>query len=564
MKHIVILGAGTGGTIVANMLESELNLKEWRITIIDRADEHHYQPGYLFLAMGLYGYEERDQVVRDIRDRLPDNAEFVQADIRRVDHHNRKVETNQGSYPYDFLILALGCHLAPEEVEGLDGAMGRDRIHTFYTLDGAMALQRAMADMEAGRLLVNIADTPIKCPVAPIEFCFLADYYFAERGVRDKIEITLVTPYEGIFTKPTASRILGGIAGQKGIKVVPNFSLESVDPGARYISSFEGDRVDYDLLCIIPPNLGPQVIEDSGLGDGTGYALTDPRTLKSRKAEGVYVIGDNAAVATSKAGSAAHFEAETLVQNLLREMAGQKPIPSYEGHVNCFIESGYNKALLLDFNYDIEPLPGAYPMPMMGPFSLLKETYLNHYGKIAFDWVYWNMLLPGHMAEVPLLPSQMIYAGKDLSAHPRVQQVRATRIGDIMRREVTTVIQGTAAKDAAALMVKHQISSLPVVDVDGRLIGILTEADYLAAMNTAEEDPFGNIVHLKRGRKRCKGTTIDDLMTRDPVTAREDESVRHAVELMDRNHIKRLPITDAEAQVIGILSRADLMKMLSC
>ena len=563
MKHVVILGAGTGGTVVANMLERALNLKEWQITIIDRSDEHHYQPGYLFLPMRLYGYEKRSQVVRGIREKLPKNANFVQADIRLIDHQQRKVETDRGEYPYDFLISSLGCHVAPEEVDGLAAAMGRD-VHTFYTLDGAIAMQEAMGRMDSGRLVVNIADSPIKCPVAPIEFCFLADYYFSRRGIRERVEITLVTPYDGAFTKPNANRVLSKIAADKGLKVVSNFSLESVDAEARCIHSFEGDRVDYDLLCIIPPNLGPKVIDDSGLGDGTGYALTDPRTLKSRKADRIYVMGDNAAVATSKAGSAAHFEAETVVENILREIDGNKPLPSYEGHVNCFVESGHHKALLLDFNYDIEPLPGEYPMPLLGPFSLLKESYINHLGKIVFDWVYWNMLLPGHLAEVPLLPSHMGFTGKDMTTHPHVQKVKTTQVGEVMQREVVTVLQGTALKDAAELMVKHQISSLPVVDVDGGLIGIVTEADYLAAMNTADEDPMGAIVHLKRHRKRCKGTTIDGLMTPNPITIREDDSVRRAVELMDRNHIKRLVITDDDRRVVGVLSRSDLMRMLSC
>ena len=563
MKHIVILGAGTGGTVVANMLERALNLKEWQITIIDRSSEHHYQPGYLFLPMRLYGYERRSQVVRDIREKLPSNADFVQADVRLIDHQKREVKTDKGEYPYDFLVSSLGCHVVPEEVDGLTEAMGHD-VHTFYTLDGAIAMQEAMAGMKSGRLVVNIADSPIKCPVAPIEFCLLADYYFSQRGVREHIEITLVTPYDGAFTKPNANRVLSEIAADKGLKVVSNFSLESVDAGAHCIHSFEGDRVDYDLLCMVPPNFGPKVIDDSGLGDGTGYALTDPRTLKCRKADRIYAIGDNAAVATSKAGSAAHFEAETVVANILREIDGKRPMPSYEGHVNCFVESGYHKALLLDFNYDIEPLPGDYPMPMLGPFSLLKESYINHFGKIVFDWVYWNMLLPGYLAEVPLLPSHMGFTGKDLSTHPRVQKVRTTRVGEVMQREVFTVLQGTALKDAADLMVKHQVSSLPVVDVDGVLIGIVTEADYLAAMNTAEEDPMGVVVHLKRGRKRCRGTTIDDLMTSKPITIGEDESVRRAVELLDRNHIKRLIVTDDGRHVIGVLSRADLMKMLSC
>ena len=175
-------------------------------------------------------------------------------------------------------------------------------VHTFYTLDGALAMRGALDRMKEGRLVIDICEMPIKCPVAPLEFAFLADYYFRQKGIRDRIEISLVTPYTGAFTKPNANRILSKVADAKGIKVVPNFAISAVDAAKKMIRTFDGRTVDYDLLCAIPPNLGPAVIDDSGLGDGAGYAVTDPRTLKSRKAERIYLLGDNTNVATSKAG----------------------------------------------------------------------------------------------------------------------------------------------------------------------------------------------------------------------------------------------------------------------
>ncbi len=411
MKNIVILGAGTGGALTANMLCHRLDLKEWAITVIDRAGLHVYQPGLLFLPFGMYGYDREVDVVRPIDAPLPRSVGFVNADIRLIDHAKREVETSAGRFPYDFLVCALGCRTAPEEVAGMADEMGRG-VHTFYTLDGALAMRDGLESMREGRLVIDICEMPIKCPVAPLEFAFLADYYFLQKGVRDRIEISLVTPYTGAFTKPNANRILSKVAEAKGIKVVPNFAIESVDVAKKSIRTFDGRTVDYDLLCAIPPNLGPAVIDDSGLGDGAGYGMTDPRTLKSRNAERIYLLGDNTNVATSKAGSVAHFEAETVVENLLREIDGKVPLPSFDGHANCFVETGHHKAMLLDFNYDIEPLEGSFPLPYAGPFSLLEESYMNHMGKLAFKWVYWNMLLPGHLPHVPLLPSHMTLHGQ--------------------------------------------------------------------------------------------------------------------------------------------------------
>ncbi len=566
MKNIVILGAGTGGTIVANMLSHKLDQKEWNIMVIDRAAEHHYQPGNLFIPFKLYGYEEREDIVRDITDPLPKSATFIKAEVKRIDHEHKKVETSRDVYDYDFLVCTLGCHTAADEVEGLAETMGQNGVHTFYNLDAAIAMQPELEAMKSGKLVIDIADMPIKCPVAPIEFAFLADYYFATKGVRDAIDITLVTPYSGAFTKPNANKVLTKIAWEKHINIVPNFALERVDGPGRTIHSYEGSSMDFDLLCIIPPNLGPTALEESGLGDGTGYALTDPKTLRHRKADCIYLLGDNTNVSTSKAGSVAHFEAETVVDNLLREIDGKKPLPSFDGHANCYIESGYHKALLIDFNYDMEPLEGKFPMPVVGPFDLLKESYMNHMGKIMFDWIYWNMLLPGFLPMVPMLPSQMNFIGKDMTTHPKIRQSEQVKIGDIMTRDVISVPEGTSLNAAADLMAQNGVSSLPVVNGDNVLTGVLTEADFLAALNLKEGSSvlnmFNVIIRRKRPAKK-RGTTVDGLMTLKPVTVREDDTLQTAIHLMDRNRIKRLIVTDDNNHVIGIVSRPDLIALFT-
>jgi sulfide:quinone oxidoreductase len=563
MKQIVILGAGTAGALVANLLVRKLDLRQWVVTVVDRTDIHVYQPGLLFLPFGLYGHDGREDIVRPIGDPLPREANFLAADVMRIDPERRTVETSVTTLHYDFLVCALGCRVAPEEIEGLEADLGRGAVHTFYTLEGALAMRPALEAMTEGRLVIDVCDMPIKCPVAPIEFAFLADYYFTLKGVRDAIDITLVTPYAGAFTKPNANRVLTQMAKQKGVNVVADFAAESVDGAARTLKSFDGRTLEFDLLCAIPPNLGPQVLDDSGLGDGTGYALTDPRTLRSRKAERIYFLGDNTNVATSKAGSVAHFEAETVVENLLREIEGQPPLPSFDGHANCFIETGHHKAMLLDFNYDIEPLEGSFPMAHVGPFSLLKESYMNHVGKLAFQWVYWNLLLKGKLPNVPLLPSHMNFVGKDLETTPHARHAREMKVRDVMTREVVSVHAGSALTAAATLMVQKKVSGVPVLDVHDKLVGVLTEADFLSAMNleqSAVTDTLETVVRKRRARKGM-GTIVDDIMTKAPITIREDDSLRTAVTRMDTNRIKRLIVADDEGRVQGVVSRGDLLRL---
>ena len=412
MKKLVILGAGTGGALMANLMSKKL-ADDWSITVIDKSSQHLYQPGFLFLPFRLYGYEKVDDVAKPIDTPLPDRATFISAEVNLIDHSKRKVMTTAGSYEYDWLVLALGCSVDAGEVDGLEEAMKAGEAGTFYNLPGALNMQKDLDRFTEGKLTLNIADMPIKCPVAPIEFVFLADYYFHKRGIRDHVSIELVTPLAGAFTKPAATAALTKIANEKGIDIRPDFAISEVDSKNRVINSFDGKSAEYDYLVSIPPNVGPQVIEDSGLGNGMGYAHTDLHTLKAIKAEHIYAIGDNTDVPTSKAGSVAHFEAEIVAENILREIEGKEPLPEYDGHSNCFIESGYHKALLFDFNYETEPLPGTFPVPKVGPFSLLKESTLNHWGKLAFRQVYWNLMLTGNLPGDPLLPSNMSMSGKE-------------------------------------------------------------------------------------------------------------------------------------------------------
>ena len=392
MKNILILGAGTGGTMVANKLAGELPAKQWQITIVDKDPRHFYQPGFLFIPFGIYTAKD---VVKPKVNTLPKSVNYLVADINIIDAEAKTVSLSDGKLlSYDYLVIATGTRIAPEEIEGMkDGGNWHKNIFDFYTLEGAVALASFLDSWKGGRLVVNVAEMPIKCPVAPLEFLYLADEFFTKKGIRDKVELVYATPLEGAFTKPQARAVLGETLTRKGVHVEPDFSIMEVDNDAQVIRSYDEREVAYDLLVTIPPNMGSEAIIESGLGNDLGFVPTDPNTLQSKEYENIFVIGDASNVPTSKAGSVVHFMLDTMVENLLRQINGEKLEPSFDGHANCFIESGFGKAFLIDFNYETEPLRGSYPLPAVGPFKLLQETRMNHLGKLGFKWAYWNMLL---------------------------------------------------------------------------------------------------------------------------------------------------------------------------
>jgi len=403
--RIVILGAGTGGTLIANRLRRKLSDAD--ITIVDRDDAHVYQPGLLFVPFGLIRPEE---IVKSRKRQLRSGIRYVQSDIDRVDVDGDRVHLTDGTVlDYDVLVIATGSRLLPEETEGMTGPGWMRNIFPFYNLEGASALQPAMSAFDHGRLAVSIVDMPIKCPVAPLEFCFLADWYFRRRGIRDRVELVYVTPLDGAFTQPVAARELGSLLQRKGIELVTEFNIGQVDGDAGRLISYDERTVPFDLAVVIPLQGGADFVGRSpGLGDELNFVLTDQRTLQSTVRPNIFAIGDATNVPTSKAGSVTHFEGDVLTHNIVQFLAGRPLDEHFDGHANCFIESGDRKALLIDFDYDTQPLPGHFPLGVGLP--LLRESRLNHLGKLAFRWLYWNVLLPGR--DIPGIASRMPRAGK--------------------------------------------------------------------------------------------------------------------------------------------------------
>ncbi|MCP5104938.1 MAG: NAD(P)/FAD-dependent oxidoreductase [bacterium] len=407
MKKIVILGGGAAGTMLANKLVKTAQNEELSIKVIDHSDVHYYQPGFLFIPFGIYS---RNMVVKPRRDYIPGGVEFILSRVEKIEPDtNRVILENNVKVDYDILVIATGTRIVPEEVEGLAGPGWKKNIFDFYTPEGAVGLAHFLRYWKGGKLVLNIAEMPIKCPVAPLEFIFLADWWFTTQGMRDKVELVLATPLSGAFTRPIASKYLGEIVEQKNIKIVPDFNIESVDPEKNVIKCYEGRELDYDLLVEIPTNMGAPVIENSGIGDELHFVPTEKHTLRSKNFKNIFAMGDATDLPSSKAGSVAHFQVEILAANIIRSLDEKELLAEFDGHANCFIESGFGKGILIDFNYDTEPLPGKFPVPGVGPFSLLQETKMNHWGKMTFRWVYWNLLMRG--AELPLEP-QMCMKGK--------------------------------------------------------------------------------------------------------------------------------------------------------
>ncbi len=382
MKTLLILGAGTAGTLMASRLRKRLRAEEWKITVVDEEQTHYYQPGFLFMPFGIYS--EKD-VVKPRRRFIPHSVDYLEAEIDHVEAEENRVLLRSGErLNYDILVIATGLKIAPEQTEGMLGSDWGARVFDFYTFEGASTLYHALRAWRGGRLVVHITEMPIKCPVAPLEFAFLTDSWLTDRRLRDKTEIVYVTPLSTAFTEPIAADILGHVLEKKRIKVLTDFQIGHVDNELHKIVSWDGREADYDLLVTVPTNTGDVALGRSGLADELNFVATNHHTLQSKQLPNIFVLGDAADLPSSKSGSVAHFQSEIVTKNIVHYIKGEPLELQREVSVERFVE-WYGKAFVLDSDHELQTVEREYLLPVLGPFSRYRES---DFSKLAFRWIY--------------------------------------------------------------------------------------------------------------------------------------------------------------------------------
>jgi len=374
--EVVILGGGVGGTIVANLVARQTQGRA-HVTLVDATGIHVYQPGFLYVAIGL----EQPAALHRLESRLlRADVSLVVGRATRVDPAAHTVLLESGrELRYDHLVLATGSRTMMEEVPGGLGA------HDFYTMSGAKRLFMALEDFQAGTIVVGVAGIPYKCPPAPVEFAFLLDDYLRARGIRNQTEIKLLSPLNRAFTIEATSRLVQPILAERGIELTGFFNVESVDPVAKTVTSLEGETVRYDLLILVPPHRGQEVIEKSGLGDERGWVPVDKNTLKHAQFADIWAIGDTTSIPISKSGSVAHYEATVAAAEIAAAVKGEAPPTHvYDGKVMCFLETGQGKATTIQFDYDHPPVS---PSP----------ARRWHWAKALFNKTYWHTVPQGRL-----------------------------------------------------------------------------------------------------------------------------------------------------------------------
>jgi sulfide:quinone oxidoreductase len=375
-SEILVLGGGVGGTMCANLIAKHSGGRA-HVTIVDTTGIHVFQPGFLYVAVG---QEQPSALKRPEARLLRHDVTLIVDRACRVDPAEQKVALASGkTLRYDTLVVATGSRTVMEEVPGAQDS------HDFYTMTGAVKLFKALDSFTGGAIVIGVAGIPYKCPPAPVEFAFLLDDYLRARGIRNKTEIKLLSPLNRAFTIEATSKLVQPILAERGIELTGFFNVESVDGQARSVTSMEGETVSYDLLVLVPPHRGQQVIEDSNLGDERGWIPVDKNTLRHDRFQGIWAIGDATNIPISKSGSVAHYEASVAAAEIVAEVRGESPPAHvYDGKVMCFLETGQGQATTINFDYTHPPVS---PPP----------SRIWHLAKALFNKTYWHTVPQGRL-----------------------------------------------------------------------------------------------------------------------------------------------------------------------
>jgi sulfide:quinone oxidoreductase len=399
MKRVVVLGGGVGGTLAANLiarkLKHEISSGQAKVTVVDASGSHAYQPGYMYIAMGS---EKPQKLVRPEKSLLDGNVELVIDAVTRIDAPGGHVTLASGaSMAFDQLVIALGSRILPGDLANFES-----QAHHFYTPEAAAKLRRALDAFKGGRIVIGIAGIPYKCPPAPLEVSFLIESELRERGLRDKTEITFLSPINRAFTIESVSEMVTPIFAEKNIRVELLAGVGEIDAERKVVITDAFEEHPYDMLICVPPHKGTQVVIDSGLAPKSGWLPTDRATLQVKKVakpapgtldediprySNIYALGDATDLPLSKAGSTAHFEAPVVAERVAAAVKGREPAgkeASYTGKVMCFFEVGDGKGTLLQFDYNHPPKPP-------------KPNQLWHLGKIMFNKTYWRTVPRGRV-----------------------------------------------------------------------------------------------------------------------------------------------------------------------
>lgn len=362
--RVVVLGAGFGGLELATRLSVAFG-DDAGVTLIDNSDGFVF--GFAKLDV-MFGRTTADEALYRYESFRKPGVRFVRAEIRSIDPVARRVDTDDGTFDADVLVVALGAELNPAGTPGLV-----EYGHEFYTEQGAFAAREVIESFTGGRVVIGVTSTPFKCPPAPSETALMMHDYLVGRGLRDRSQLTLVMPLPApIPPSPEASRVLLEAFAERGIAWRPNALVREIDGTAKVVRLAGGDEIAFDLFLGVPQHRVPAVVTDSGLAVD-GWIPVDPLTLETAFPD-VYAVGDVTSIGTPKAGVFAEGQAAVVAERIIERRRADAATAEYSGRGVCYIEFGAQRIARVDVTFRAGTAPvGMFDAPSVEAMADKRE-----------------------------------------------------------------------------------------------------------------------------------------------------------------------------------------------
>lgn len=371
--HVVVLGGGVGGSTAATELRRLLPA-EHRVTLVERAAQFVLGASLLRVVVG---ERSPDDIARPVSAVSRRGIEVIQAEVERIDPARRQVMAGTRELVADYLVVALGADLDASAVPGLSAAG-----HSFYTLDGAVALRDALARFEGQRLVVLTAAPAYKCPAAPYEAALLMEWRLRQRGIRERssVDVYAAEPAPMGVAGPKVSAGVRDLLAAKRIGYHPDHQIVRADAAHQRLQFANGAEASFDLLAFVAPHRAPRVVREAGLTAESGWVPVDRATLRTRF-ERVWAVGDVTGIPLKmgkplpKAATFAVGEAETVARSVAAELGGGEPAAPYSALGECWVETGDGAAAHGHGDFFGDPAPVVALEPPTSDAHAAKEAW---------------------------------------------------------------------------------------------------------------------------------------------------------------------------------------------